>query len=179
MSAPSQATGKEDASAPQTTSARRRSAKGGFEPVDVMLEHSRWNHFGWTVFCVLLGALLIVKLGTMGKGAGVLLLLFAGYRGYKFGRTLLVPSGTIAIHADQVELPRGLCRGRAESFPSHEIRHAFLLRRAVPWTTTGPILVVEVGDRAFTYPRDWFLSESDQHRIARAVHALQQKQAEA
>jgi hypothetical protein len=144
-----------------------------------MLEHSRWRHFGWALFGLAMGMLLLAKLGTVGQIAGLVLIALAVYRGYKFARTLFVPGGTISVQPEKVELPRGLCRGQAESFPSDQIRHAFLLRRSVPWTTTGPILVIEVGDHVFTYPRDWFGSEVDQHRIARAIHLLPHKRPEA
>jgi hypothetical protein len=138
----------------------------------VTLEHSRWRHLGWAFFGLALGVLLLNKLGTVGQLAGVGLIALAAYRGYRFVRTLLVPGGTISVKSQEVALPRGLCRGPAEVFASDQIRHAFVLRRSVPWTTTGPVLVIETGEHVFTYPRDWFLSESDQHRIARAIHLL-------
>lgn len=182
MSAASRANGKHGAASAGESSAdagtRSRASRNRFEPVEVMLEHSRWRHFGWALFSVALGLLLVVKLGTVGQVVGFLLILAAGYHGYKFVRTLLVPGGTISVRAEQVALPRGLCRGSAEVFPSDQIRHAFLLRRSVSWTTTGPVLVIEVGERAFTYPRDWFVSETDQHRIARAIHLLQHQGAQ-
>jgi hypothetical protein len=41
----------------------------------------------------------------------------------------------------------------------------------VPWTRAAPVLVIESKDRAFTYPRDWFITEADQRRIVRELHA--------
>jgi hypothetical protein len=147
--------------------------------VEVTLEHSRWRHLGWALFGLAMGMLLLARLGTVGQLAGLALIAFAVYRGYRFVRTLLVPGGTISVQSEKVALPRGLCQGQAEIFASDQVRHAFLLRRSVPWTTTGPILVIEAGEHVFTYPRDWFLSEVDQHRIARAIHLLQHKRPEA
>ena len=51
-----------------------------------------------------------------------------------------------------------------------DVTHAFFLRRAVPWTQAGPILIVEVGEAIFSYPRDWFASESEQRRILEAIN---------
>jgi len=41
----------------------------------------------------------------------------------------------------------------------------------VPWTRAAPVLVVEAGGKPFTFPRDWFLTEADQRRIVRELHA--------
>jgi len=70
-----------------------------------------------------------------------------------------------------VELPRGLCKGEPAAFPLDKVQHAYLLRRAVPWTRAAPVLVIEADGRAFSYPRDWFLTEADQRRIVRELHA--------
>jgi len=53
--------------------------------------------------------------------------------------------------------------------PMSEVKHAFFLRRAVPWTSTAPLLIVEAGGHAHVYPRDWFASEGDQYRIVRTI----------
>jgi hypothetical protein len=46
---------------------------------------------------------------------------------------------------------------------------AYFLRRSVPWTKAAPVLIVEVGERAYVYPRDWFRTEADQRRILDAL----------
>ena len=91
--------------------------------------------------------------------------------GYGFVRSLLYAPGTIKVGPDGVELPRGLCKGAPVKVGLGDVEHAYLLRRAVPWTRAAPILVVEAGGRAFQYPRDWFLTEADQRRIVRELHA--------
>jgi hypothetical protein len=68
-----------------------------------------------------------------------------------------------------VRLPDGLCVKGARTVPWDGIRHVFFLRRSVPWARTGPILVIETEDRTFSYPRDWFASDSDQRRVAHAI----------
>lgn len=145
------------------------------EPVEVVLEHSRWRHFGWALFALCLGAVLLVKLGTVGQLIGVALVLIGGYHGYKFVRTLLKPAGTILVTAEQIELPMGLCQGKVTTLPLDKVRHVFVLRRAVPWTTTAPILVIEANEHAYLYPLDWFGSESDQRRVAQAIQNHQER----
>ncbi len=134
------------------------------------LEHGRWRHFGWSAVGGALGVFLVWKLGTVGKGLGVILLLLAVVNLVRFARTLLRPAGSIAVSEESVRLPEGLCGARAHTIEYGGIRHAFFLRRAVPWTRTGPILVIETVRGVFTYPRDWFTSDSDQRRIAHAIH---------
>jgi hypothetical protein len=131
----------------------------------------RYRHLAWMGFGVITGALLIWKLGSVGQWVGVVLLGVGAIATYSFARTLFFPAGTISVGDDGVELPRGLCRGAPAKFGLGDIRHAYLLRRAVPWTRAAPVLVVEAGDRSFSYPRDWFVTEADQRRVVRELNA--------
>jgi hypothetical protein len=152
-----------------------RRPRGGPAPsksaksIEVTLEHARWRQLGWALFGLVAGLLLVLKLGTVGQVVGALLLLVALRSGYLFVRTLLYPAGTITVDPEQVVLPLGLCRGEARTVPMSEVKHAFFLRRAVPWTRTAPLLIVEAGGHVHEYPRDWFASESDQYRIVRTI----------
>ena len=134
------------------------------------LEHGRWRHFGWSAVGGALGVFLVWKLGTVGKGLGIILLVLGVVNLVRFARTLVRAAGSIAVSEEAVRLPEGLCRARAHTIEYAGVRHAFFLRRAVPWTRTGPILVIETDRGVFSYPRDWFTSDSDQRRIAHAIH---------
>jgi hypothetical protein len=147
--------------------AARQDSEGEFQ---IPLEHGRWRHFGWLAVGGALGVFLVMKLGTVGKGLGVVLLLLGVVNLIRFARTLYRSAGAIAVSEESVRLPEGLCRARAHTVEYRGIRHAFFLRRAVPWTRTGPILVIETDRGVFTYPRDWFATDSDQRRIAHAIH---------
>jgi len=147
---------------------RRRAADSA--SVEIDLEHGRWRHFGWTLFGLALGIVLVWKLGTVGKGVGILLVAIAAYNGHRFVQTLRHPAGKIRINDDGALLPEGLCRGKSPAIAVDQIRHAYFLRRAVPWTRAGPVLVVETAEQILLYPRDWFHSDSDQRRIATAIN---------
>lgn len=136
----------------------------------VGLEHMRYRHLSWMGLGIVLGSLLIWKLGTVGQWVGVVLIGIGLWATYSFVRTLVYPAGTIAITATGVELPRGLCRGAPARYAIGDIEHAYLLRRAVPWTRAAPVLVIEAKGKAYAYPRDWFLTEADQRRIVRELH---------
>jgi len=160
---------------PADRDSSRRAARGAAKSesdseFQVALEHGRWRHFGWLAVGVGVGAFLVWRLGTVGKGLGVVLLILGAVNLVRFARTLLRSAGAIAVGADGVVLPDGLCSGQAHTIGYGGIRHAFFLRRAVPWTRTGPILIIETERGTFTYPRDWFTSDSDQRRIASAIH---------
>ena len=131
----------------------------------VGLEHMRYRHLAWMGFGVITGMLLIWKLGSVGQWLGFVLLAVGAFATYSFVRTLVYPAGTISVGDDGVELPRGLCRGAPTKFKLEEIQHAYLLRRAVPWTRAAPVLVIETDLRAYLYPRDWFVSEAEQRRV--------------
>lgn len=169
MSAASPATGAErDVGRKRERAAGRKPATE--QPLEVTLEHARWRHFGWTVAGLVVGAVLLWKLGVVGKAVGVVLCGLGLWAGRSFAATLLHPPGLIRVGEDQVTLPRGLCRSGPVTLPSHQVRHAFFLRRVVPWTRTGPVLVIEAGEHVFSFPRDWFASESDQRRVATALN---------
>jgi len=148
-----------------------RSGKKSLDkPFAVELVHARRSHLSWTLACLLLGSLLLWKLAVIGKILGVVLLVVAAISARRLALTLLNEPGTIRIDSDEVSLPVGLCRGVSRGFSTGDVTHAFFLRRAVPWTRAGPILIVEVGDSVFSYPRDWFASESEQRRILEAIN---------
>jgi hypothetical protein len=140
------------------------------EAVEVHLEHARWRHFGWMMFGLVAGVLLVWIFGIVAKVLGLVFLLIAAIAGYGFVRTLLHPPGRIVVGDGKVTLPAGLCRGVEHRYDLDQVRHAFFLRRAVPWTRASPVLVIEVGERAFSYPRDWFVSERNQRRVAEAIN---------
>jgi hypothetical protein len=148
---------------------RDRTARADVE-ITAALEHARWRHFGWSVFGLVVGGLFVVVLGVIGKFVGVVLLLVAALAALNFAKTLLHVPGTIRVGTDKLVVPAGLCRGADSEYDYDVVRHAFFLRRAVPWTRAGPVLVIEAGDAAYSYPRDWFASESDQRRVVEAIN---------
>lgn len=147
-------------------------------PIQVVLEHGRSRHIGWIAFCGVLGVLFVLKLGSIGQVVGGLLLLAALMQGVSVIRTLMHKPGTFQVTESVISLPKGLCRGEHLELTESQLEHAFFLRRAVPWSKAGPILVIEAEGKAYSYPRDWFASDSDQRRVAMALnHRLQNKSA--
>ena len=155
---------KADDSAPAARSEKR---KGG--NVEVNLEVSRQSPIVWTVFGLIVCALLVWKLGTVGKWVGVGLMIVGAFRAWQLIQSYLHPPGTIKVTENEVTLPRGLCLPRPMKVKPSEVTAVYFLRRSVPWNRSAPVLVVELGPKAYAYPRDWFASEADQRHI---VHAL-------
>lgn len=148
----------------------RAGAKGASaSKLEIELEVARNRYAGWTVFGLVFGALLIWKLGTVGKGVGVVLMLLGALRGWQLIQTFLHPPGTIVVGDDEVILPRGLCVPDPLKVPPRDVTAVYFLRHSVPWNRSAPVLIVELGARAMAFPRDWFASEADQRHI---VHAL-------
>ena len=109
--------------------------RGASERLAIDFVHARGQHLRWILIGGIVGALCIRSLGTL------------------------------VVAGDDVELPRGLCRGAPSKLRRADVSAVYFLRRAVPWTQAAPVLVVEAKGEAFIYPRDWFDSESDQRRI--------------
>lgn len=146
---------------------KRAAAASG--KLSIELEVSRNRYAGWTVFGLVFGALLILKLGTVAQWVGVLLMVLGALRAWQLVQTFLHPPGTIIVGDDEVVLPRGLCVPRPVTVPARDVTAVYFLRRSVPWNRAAPVLVIELGPRAMAFPRDWFASEADQRHI---VHAL-------
>ncbi|MEJ7603456.1 MAG: hypothetical protein WKG01_36555 [Kofleriaceae bacterium] len=141
----------------------------GNNVVEIELEISRQRAAGWVVFGVVLGSLMIWKLGTVGVWAGVVLVLVGLYRGWQLIQTFINPPGTIRVTEREVSLPRGLCLPRPITVEPAAVTAVYFLRKSVPWSRAAPVLVVELGKKAMLFPRDWFASEADQRHV---VHAL-------
>lgn len=137
--------------------------------VEIELQHARNHHLRWVVLGVVLGGLCVTKLGTLGQGAGVLLLALAGWALFRVVQTLRHPAGTIVVDGERVSLPRGLCRGEPLALSREAITAGYFLRKAVAWHQAAPVLVIETGGQVLAYPRDWFASEADQRRVLDAL----------
>jgi len=139
-------------------------------PVEMALEHQRGRHLFWGGLGLLLGLFLLWRMGPFGLVAGAIVLLFS----YPSVRLTLLSlrndPGKIAVGEAEVVLPEGLCVGRTVIVPIGDVKHAYLLRRALPLMTHGPVLVVETARGTFEYPRDWFGQEGDQRRVAQALN---------
>ncbi len=140
------------------------------ESLVVPLYHARWRHFAWAAILGGLGILLIGSLGPFGRIAGLALVALAIAPAIEFGRTLAHEAGTIGVNSATVALPPRVCAGTSAEVPFNDVKHAYFLRRMLPWMTTGPLLVVETVRGTFAYPRDWFASEADQRRVVTTIN---------
>jgi hypothetical protein len=163
------ASGTSPATGDGTDKATDDAPSGGPVEIAVELEVSRQRAATMTAFGLILGALLIWKLGTVGVWVGVVLLVVGAFRAWELAQSFLFPAGTIKVTDSQVTLPRGLCMPRPVQVAPADITAVYFLRRSVPWNRSAPVLVVEIGDRAMAFPRDWFASEADQRHV---IHAL-------
>jgi hypothetical protein len=142
---------------------------GPHDAIEVELEMSRQRTIGWTVLGVVVGLLLVLRLGTVGVWGGYVLIAIGLYRGFQLVQSYRNPAGRIVVTPKEVALPRGVHMTNPLVVSPSEITAVYFLRRSVPWNRHAPVLVVELGERALAFPRDWFSTEADQRRI---VHAL-------
>jgi len=159
-----------DAATKETEPERERKVRrGADESVQIELEVSRQRAIGWTAFGLIVGSLLMWKLGTVGVWVGVVLIVIGAFRAWELVQSFVYLPGTIAVSDREVSLPRGLCVPHPIKIAPSDVTAVYFLRRSVPWNRSAPVLVVEVGRHAMAYPRDWFASEADQRHV---VHAL-------
>jgi hypothetical protein len=157
---------------PHDAAGRPRGERSGSRPArptQIELEVSRQRSIGWTIFGLIVGGLLIHGLGTVGVWVGIALVAAGAYHAWQLIQTVLHPPGTIAVSETEVVLPRGLCMPRPVVVTPADITAIYFLRRSVPWNHAAPVLVVELGERAMAFPRDWFASEADQRHVIHAV----------
>lgn len=138
--------------------------------LEVELAHARWRHFAWAMLGCALGMFFLTGFGPAGAFIGVLLLVGGLMAARSFIRTLVYPAGTISLRDQDIVLPPAICAAMRVTVPLGEVRHAYFLRRALPWTTSGPVLILETQRGVFHYPRDWFAADSDQRRLASTLN---------
>jgi hypothetical protein len=165
--------------ASQTSPATGGDSKGPFrkedperapiETVEIDLEVSRQRWIAWTIGGTVGGALLIWKLGTVGVWAGYVLIALGLFRCFQLVMSLVHKPGTFIITPKTVTLPRGAHRPNPLVLEPSAVTAVYFLRRSVPWNRSAPVLIVELGDKAMVYPRDWFASEADQRNISNAL----------
>src|SRR5262245_27364771 len=98
--------------------------------IEVKLEVSRQRPMGWTIFGLIVGALLVWKLGTVGKWVGVGLILVGAFRAWQLIQTYLHAPGTIKVTDAAVTLPRGLCMPRPLEVKPADVTAVYFLRRS-------------------------------------------------
>ena len=108
-------------------------------------------------------------------GAGVWLGAVLGLLGLGslrgFVVSLLHPPGHVTVDESRISLPAGLCKPGVVELVPGQLRHAYFLRRSVPVRLAAPVLVVEAEPGIYSFPRDWFATDGDQIRLARALNA--------
>lgn len=139
------------------------------DTTEIELEVSRQRTIAWAIGGTIGGVLMILKLGTVAVWAGYAVVAWGLVRAVQLALTLIYPPGTIKVTAAEVVLPRAPHRPHPLKVAPKDVTAAYFLRRSVPWNRSSPVLVVELGDKALAYPRDWFASEADQRHV---VHAL-------
>lgn len=139
------------------------------DSTEIELEVSRRRVIAWAIGGTIGGILMILKLGTVGVWGGYAVLAWGIVRAVQLALTMIYPPGTIKVSPTQVVLPRGAHRPNPLVLAPKDVTAVYFLRRSVPWNKSSPVLVIETGDKAHTFPRDWFASEADQRHV---VHAL-------
>lgn len=159
-------------------------------PFQVTLLHQRWRN-GIQAALLLPIPVYLVALNwpdptggpgrpaaTPGLGFWVLVLACAvavgfGVRAmFRLVRSFMRHAGTIVVKTDALELPPGLEARAPIAVTPTELKVAYFIRRALPTTASGPVLVIETTRGIFEYPRDWFETDGDQRRVAVAVQRM-------
>ena len=135
----------------------------------VVLEDNRSQVLIGLGIRTVIAALCLWKLGTIGQVLGILFAISAAFQAFRVVRILQHKPGTFDVSNSEIRMPTGLCSGKTLTLSDGQLQHAFFIRKTVSWTQAGPVLVVEADDQAYSFPRDWFASDSDQLRVARAI----------
>jgi len=140
--------------------------------LEIELDGARKKHLLWAVVGVALGIAVALYMGSSYIGWVIGAFVFFGgvKAGWAFGKTLLHPPGTIVLDEDAIVLPEGISTGASAKLLPNEVRNAYVLRRALPWSQSGPLLVVETRRGTFEFPREWFAGDGDQRRVAAALN---------
>ena len=139
-------------------------------PFQINLRDNKKGHSLWFIGSVALGFFLILKFNTVAQYLGAEFLAIAAYHLYRLIRSFLHKPGRLFLEDASLTLSNGLSHPKESTFSWDTVKHAFLLKRALPWTASGPVLVIETCDKSFLFPHEWFASDNDAKRILVAVH---------
>jgi hypothetical protein len=138
--------------------------------LEIELASSRWKHFLWGVIGIGVGLFVGIHMGSIGWVIGGLVAVGGVNAAWAFAKTLMHPPGIIALRDDELVLPVGVSTGETASMKASDVKNAYVLRRALPWNQSGPILVIETRRQVFEMPREWFALDADQRRVAAALN---------
>src|SRR5215471_7188046 len=111
--------------------------------VEIELASSRYKHLLSAILCLGVGVVVALHMGTIGWIIGGTVAAFGVSSAWQFLQTILHPPGIIALREKNMLLPVGLSTGKEASLPTGELRHAYVIRHALPWHHASPILVIE------------------------------------
>jgi hypothetical protein len=140
------------------------------DTLEIELAGSRWKHFIWAVVGIGLGLLVAINMGSVGWVIGGAVAVGGLKSLWDFVRTLLHPPGAVVVSDDEIVVPAGVSTGASTTVPASELKNAYVLRRAMTWFQSGPLLVIETRREVFELPRDWFGSDDDQRSIATVLN---------
>jgi hypothetical protein len=138
--------------------------------LEIELASSRWKHFAWGVIGIGVGLFVGIHMGSIGWVIGGIVALGGVNAAWAFAKTLMHPPGTIVLRDGELIVPAGVSTGDSNKLTPAEVKNAYVLRRALPWNQSGPILVIETKRGVFELPREWFEGEGDQRRVAAALN---------
>jgi hypothetical protein len=136
----------------------------------IELDGGRWRHLFWAVVGIGVGVVVAVHMGSIGYLIGGLVAVGGVNAAIAFAKTLMHPPGELRLGERELVLPLGLSTGKSATLEADELRNAYVLRRALPWNQSGPLLVLETRRGVFEYPREWFAADGDQRRVAAALN---------
>ena len=140
--------------------------------MEIELDSGAGRHFFWMLVRLVLAGVLILRMGTaFGWVAGGLLAAFGVRSAILFVRSAIRQAAVVTVVGNRLLLPRTPTSTRIDAVPLRDVRHCYLLKRAVPWTMSGPVVVVETASQVWNLPRDWFKQDDDPHRLVAAVAA--------
>lgn len=140
------------------------------ETIEIELAGSRWKHFIWAVIGIGVGLVVAIKMGSIGWVIGGAVALGGVKSLWSFAKTLIHPPGAVVVGDNELVIPDGVSSGASTAVPVTDLKNAYVLRRALPWNQSGPLLVIETRRGVFELRREWFASESDQRSIAAVLN---------
>lgn len=138
-------------------------------PVAFELTGGRWRHATWAIVLGVLALFLAGRIGGLGPIVlGLAIGAFAIRHALAFARSFVRGPGVIRLDGADLVLTPTL-HAEELRIPLVDVRSAYVLRRSIALVAAAPVLVLETAKGTFEYPREWFVGDGDQRRVAAAV----------